>query len=133
MNTLNERLAEAMSATGKSDRLNLAKAMGISVQAVGAVINGKSKSLNAENCSKAARYLGVSTDWLAAGYGKMLPDKDKVSPSAEDWPLLGLSKMEWELASDIAKGTINAYARMVLDQDLRRTQESHQESMKRAA
>ncbi len=71
MSTLGERLQNAMTATNKIDRKGLAKAVGISLQALGMVLNGETKALTAENCSKAARYLGVSTDWLAAEHGAM--------------------------------------------------------------
>lgn len=51
----------------KTTRQKLAKAIGMSVQAVGLVINGKSNAFTAYNNTKAAQFLGVSSDWLATG------------------------------------------------------------------
>lgn len=78
-NSLGERLHTAMLATQKTDRRSLAKAIGISVQAIGMVINGETKSLTAENCSKAANYLGVRTDWLAANKGSVFDETTNCS------------------------------------------------------
>lgn len=47
--------------------------MGVSVAAVGQVINGESTALNAENTARAARFFGVDCVWLAIGEGDMLP------------------------------------------------------------
>lgn len=44
--------------------------MGISVQAVGAIVNGKSKSATAENNVSAAAYFGCDANWLATGKGE---------------------------------------------------------------
>lgn len=61
-----DRLAHAL-ALAEESRDGLAKALGISVQAISQVINGTSKSLTAENTLKAARHLSVSAYWLATG------------------------------------------------------------------
>lgn len=66
-----ERLACAMKHAGAS-KPALAKAVGISYQAVKKVLDGGSRSLTAENNAKAARFLGVSSHWLATGEGEML-------------------------------------------------------------
>ncbi len=124
MNTLNERLAEAMSATGKTDRAKLARALGISVQAIGAVINGKSKSLSAENCSRAARYLGVNTDWLAAGFGKMLLNSNEEPVQMSDWPFEAIDLDAWEKIPDRVKGKIELYAEMQIAEAMRVLEES---------
>lgn len=94
--TLGERLQAAMEKSGKTDRHGLATAVGISVQAIGLVLNGSSKSLTAENCSKAATYLGVRTDWLATGMGTMrgeesvcLPIELDASPSIPQYDVAG--------------------------------------------
>lgn len=66
-----ERLAGAMKYSGAT-KTTLARAIGISYQAVKKVLDGGSHSLSAENNSKAARFLGVSSHWLATGDGEML-------------------------------------------------------------
>lgn len=63
-----DRLQRAMERAKKS-RKALATALGISVAAVGQVINRQSKGFGLENNSKAAQFLGVSSDWLATGMG----------------------------------------------------------------
>lgn len=67
-----DRLKEALARSGK-DRKGLATAMGISVQAVGGVINGGTKAFTAENNARAASYLGVNPSWLATGEGSKHP------------------------------------------------------------
>lgn len=64
------RLLIAMEAKNAT-RKDLAAALGVSVQAVGDVVRGKSGAFTAENNAKAARYLGVNPNWLATGNGKM--------------------------------------------------------------
>ena len=76
MKEYNERLNASMKKAGK-DIHALAKALGISYQAVKKALDGKSK-LTAENNSKAADFLGVSSDWLATGKG----DDERSS----EWP-----------------------------------------------
>jgi transcriptional regulator with XRE-family HTH domain len=63
-----DRLVHALATSAKS-RLELAHAIGASTQAISQVINGASKSLNAENTLRAARFLKVSAWWLATGEG----------------------------------------------------------------
>lgn len=66
MSTYGQRLAEALKESKKS-RKNLADALGISVQAVGDAIRGKTAAFTAENNSKAAVFLGIDSDQLATG------------------------------------------------------------------
>lgn len=75
--TYGSRLKTAIT-QAKCGRKDLAAAIGISVQAIGDVINGKSNALTAENSAKAAAFLRVSSSWLATGEGEMLP-RDLVS------------------------------------------------------
>ena len=65
-----QRLQKALDHAQVS-RLDLAAALGISVQAVGQVITGKSVSFTAENHSRAAEFLRVNHFWLATGEGAM--------------------------------------------------------------
>ncbi len=68
VNNYGARLAEALQIARK-DRQELADAIGVSVQAVGQVIAGKTKALTAENSALAAKFLGVDIFWLATGTG----------------------------------------------------------------
>jgi transcriptional regulator with XRE-family HTH domain len=72
-----------VSTTPYSDRLRLAlaernmsssalaAALGISAAAVSKVLLGGSKTLSVENHVRAARVLGISSEWLAEGDGDM--------------------------------------------------------------
>lgn len=68
MSTYGERLAEGLKRPGK-DRKGLAKAMGVSPQAVGQLVRGTSKAATAANNVAAADYLGCDPNWLATGKG----------------------------------------------------------------
>jgi transcriptional regulator with XRE-family HTH domain len=76
--TYGERLDRALTHAKKS-RAELAQALmnpegdfGVSVSSIGQVINGTVKAQSAENCARAAKFLGVSHYWLATGLGHML-------------------------------------------------------------
>jgi transcriptional regulator with XRE-family HTH domain len=58
----------------KSSRKAVAKAAGVSVQAIGQVIRGETSALTAENHVRAARFLEIDSFWLATGEGKPRPD-----------------------------------------------------------
>lgn len=75
-----QRLKTALDHSGKG-RKELAEAIGRSVQAVGDVINGKSKAFTAENNAKAAEFLKVNSFWLATGEGPMGNDKLPPAPA----------------------------------------------------
>lgn len=72
MTTYGERLKEAIQ-IAKSSRRALGEALGVSVQAIGDVINGKTKAFTAENNAKAATFLRVDATWLAIGEGEPRP------------------------------------------------------------
>lgn len=57
----------------KMSKANLARKVGISPQAIGALVNGASNGPNHENLIKIARALKVSSDWLGAGQGDIEP------------------------------------------------------------
>ena len=68
------RLQEAMRAAGRdlADTASvgwLAEQLSVSYQAAKKALSGDTKSLTAENNVKAARVLGVSSEWLATGEG----------------------------------------------------------------
>jgi SOS-response transcriptional repressor LexA len=68
MKTYGERVEYAL-AQRKKEQQWLAEQTGLSVQAIGQCINGKTKAFKAENNSKVAKALEVDTDWLATGEG----------------------------------------------------------------
>lgn len=74
MNSYGERLEQALKLAGR-ERQELADGIKVSVQAIGQVISGKSKALNAENTALAARFLGVDFFWLATGIGSPAPSQ----------------------------------------------------------
>ena len=63
------RLEQALQLARKS-RGELARHLGVSSQAIGQVISGATKSLTAENSTRAARILRVDHHWLATGEGE---------------------------------------------------------------
>lgn len=75
--TYSERLIEAMK-VAELDRKDISVALGISVQAVGKVINSESSAFSAANNSTAAKILGVSPDWLSTGNGHMAEDEQSL-------------------------------------------------------
>lgn len=66
--TYADRFNEALARPGKT-RSGAAKAMGISPQAVRAIVIGETKSATAANNAAAAAYFGCDPTWLAAGTG----------------------------------------------------------------
>lgn len=59
----------------------LAKAVGVSYQAVKKTLDGGSSAFSAVNNAKVAAYLSVSPDWLATGEGDMRPVEASVRES----------------------------------------------------
>lgn len=85
-----ERLAAALAHAQVTDT-RLAKELGVSIQAVRKVAAGTTTAFTAENNSKAARFLGVSPDWLATGEGEMFstlgwPGKQLTLKQINQWP-----------------------------------------------
>lgn len=70
-NRLNQALAHA-----KKTRGQLAEAIGLSVQSVGQVIKGDTRAFTAENNAYTAKFLRVSSYWLATGKGDMTAKDD---------------------------------------------------------
>lgn len=71
-----DRLKDAISLAGSPPVADLARVLvngdgqlGASEQAVYAALKGTTKSFTAENCARAARFLGVDGYWLATGVG----------------------------------------------------------------
>ncbi len=63
------------------DRQSLADHLGITIQAISALARGRAHAMTAENCARAARYLGVDAFWLATGEGQPRPTPP-ISPMA---------------------------------------------------
>lgn len=72
------RLKDAM-AHASVDNRKLAKHLDVSRQAIDQALAGKTASLSALNSALAAKFLGVSTHWLATGEGEMLASEAKES------------------------------------------------------
>lgn len=79
--TYGERLQAAMDFARKR-RKDVAGALGITPQAVGDVIRGKSNAFTTENNAKAAVFLKVSSHWLSTGEGEMLANSGTSTLSA---------------------------------------------------
>lgn len=73
-----DRLQQAMTLRSV-EKQELANAIGISYQAVRKVLLGLSGAFTAANNAKAASFLRVSPDWLAAGIGAMELPSDAAS------------------------------------------------------
>lgn len=77
-----DRLQHAMALRGVGKQ-QLADALSVSYQAVRKVLLGLSGAFNAENNAKAAAFLRVRPDWLAAGMGDMEAQQaSNVAPTA---------------------------------------------------
>lgn len=80
METLGERIKDALASSGKS-QAGLAAACGVSAPSVSDWVSGKTKSMKARTAIRAAEYLGVSLTWLTEGRGKKQPER--LSPSSD--------------------------------------------------
>jgi hypothetical protein len=103
-----ERLDEAMRAV-TVDRKALANHLHISVQAVGQVLTGKTKALDAANHVKAALFLKCDPLWLATGDGLRVP---KRSPA--DWPFARITPQRWLTLDPVLQDKIETFAEGVL-------------------
>lgn len=89
MTTYQERLSQAMAASEHfSTPTRLAREIGCSSQAISQALSGASRMLGAQNHSRAAQILGVSTVWLATGSGKMVDDSNQHHVPAGKDPLI---------------------------------------------
>jgi transcriptional regulator with XRE-family HTH domain len=69
--TFQERLTLAMEGKPRGAKSAMARACGISPTSVNDWTSGKTKMVTADLIFPAARYLGVSAEWLATGRGQM--------------------------------------------------------------
>lgn len=110
MNTYGERLEHALQISRK-DRVALGKELGISIQAIGQVIAGKTKALTAENSARAARFLDVDQIWLATGEG--VPDAHK--RGREQWPFASISQSRWVSYDEQLRSAWEAWIRQQME------------------
>lgn len=78
MKTLKERLAYAMSATGKSNQTELSKESGVSQSAISKILRGVNET--SKHSGKLAAALGVSADWLINGTGSAFGGDSEAIP-----------------------------------------------------
>jgi plasmid maintenance system antidote protein VapI len=77
-----QRLVKAL-VLAKKERKDLAAHLGVSVQSIGQVINGPTVAMTAENAARSARFLGVSTFWLATGEGSPMEVRAGINATNE--------------------------------------------------
>lgn len=110
--TYGARLAKAMEMarlTDKDARAKLAKALDISVQAVGQVLTGTTKSFTADKSARAARFLKVDHFWLATGHGEPRPpglSEDAIAFAARFDRLDAEERKRWELLVQVARNGV---------------------------
>ncbi len=93
-----ERLKKALAHAGrKPDELQ--RHLQISYQALKKVLDGASKAFNAENCAKAAQYLGVNIYWLATGDGHMLDARQETATLIVSEPITPYNSPQWPFKS----------------------------------
>lgn len=121
-----ERLQAAMT-HAQMDRTTLAKRLKVTRVAIDKALDGRSKSMTAENCAQTARMLKVSHFWLATGIGEMhakmeypaptKPDAHTVSEAYApyDWPLQTIRPQEYQRLSERQQGQIEGQIRAMLD------------------
>jgi SOS-response transcriptional repressor LexA len=109
MDTYGKRLKEALSYRER-DRKWLSLQIGVSVQAIGQVIQGKTNALTASNHDRTATVLDVSPIWLSSGIGSMLTHtaEEPRAPygNTETLPNLGkVPLIDWVAAGDFCGST----------------------------
>lgn len=92
MEVLKDRLAAAMRSIKVDPKSNdqvrkLAAKIGITYQGLRKLIDGHSAEMKAGTNAKAAKVMGVDSDWLATGEGEM--------HSERVWPFTDLSPSDW--------------------------------------
>lgn len=106
MSTFQNRLQQAMRSAGVSTQA-LADAMGTSYQAIRKAEHGQSKSFSAANNEKAARFLNVTSKWLATGEGPMRAGDDTPGvPPAQPGGIRIKARpiLAWETPEDLPEG-----------------------------
>ncbi|MEX0497697.1 helix-turn-helix domain-containing protein [Raoultella terrigena] len=75
MKTLKERLAYAMSSTGKTNQTELGKQAGVPQSSISKILRGDSET--SRHSGKIAAALGISADWLINGTGTIFGDSNQ--------------------------------------------------------
>ena len=75
MKTLKERLAYAMSSTGKTNQTELGKQAGVPQSSISKILRGESET--SRHSGKIAAALGISADWLINGTGTIFGDSNQ--------------------------------------------------------
>jgi len=94
----------------------------VSRVAIDKLLDGRSKSMSAENCAHAARYMGVDLFWLATGEGAMQRDQEGAHAVCEQtpiyvtamppaWPMLTVTLAEFQSLTDRQQGHIEGQIR----------------------
>lgn len=105
--TFGERLNLALTLARKTRR-DLANHLSISEQAIGLVINGDSKALNAENTVRAARFLECSAYWLATGDDGPAHVSEALAPPYLRWPFKTIGHDRIARLNDMQREMIEA-------------------------
>ena len=94
-----DRLREALALAEKT-AASLQKELGISPAAMTYLLDGATKSFNAANNAKAARFLDVDAFWLATGEGQPRPQ--------QPWPFPMILPSQWaQLDTDFRRQVEN--------------------------
>lgn len=75
MKTLKERLAYAMSSTGKTNQTELGKQAGVPQSSISKILRGDSET--SRHSGKLAAALGISADWLINGSGSIFGESNQ--------------------------------------------------------
>ncbi len=81
-------------------------------------------------CRVVESALGLPMGWMDSGEASR---EIEAAGRGAMWPFISVSQSEWESASDRTKGAIEGYARVLLDQEAQRIQESLGEKARRYA
>lgn len=108
------------------DATKLASELRITYQAVKKVLDGKSASFNAQNHARVAKYLEVSSDWLALGDG--IPERGS-QLMVKYWPF-SVSPDIYEQISDEKKQELDTRVSSFIEGAFH---ETHQKTRKKKA
>lgn len=98
--TFAKRIKLAISEAGATKKA-LSGAVGVSPSAITQWTDGSTKSIEGENLVKAARFLGVSPDWLATGKGEMKAAK-AVTEVDEHSDFKAIKRVKFKLSAGIS-------------------------------
>jgi len=108
MDTYGDRLEQALEFAGRS-RKDLCAAIGVTQQALGQVISGKTKALTSENSARAARFLRVNHYWLATGEGQRIDEARPYTLSEYDESLPAAWQSASEESREVARFALSEF------------------------